>query len=155
VEKHKQYNIAILIAALIFSSILGFKFTLNGGFSFLGFWYESNILDFLNFSFELEKPIHLKSQIIGHILFIIFGIRFYKQNPEYRKATLLIVFFIVTSFAILNDLYKYLKDIADIYKGHQYKLGTSLFIIAIYFSFYLGNNQKKLSKKTTSLPRQN
>jgi len=129
-KHYKFISITLLSLGLVFSVLLGFNFNLSQGFEFKGFWFyfPPNLMDI---AFISSGETLLKSNLIGYVFYLIFGIIYFKQNPSFRKSPVFIAFLILVALVFISDFYSMYLDFNDAFNGRHFRVGLIVFILGI------------------------
>ena len=125
----KKREILLLTLALIFSSIVRLRFSLNDGFQYEGLWFTAPITFF---SFSTSQTSSLTTTFVGYLLYIIVGILLYRETikgtSRYRMLTLYII---IAAAASGYEISQIISDYNGHFNFHHLHIGPFLFLVGV------------------------
>jgi hypothetical protein len=133
---------SLLILGLLFSTTLGFKFNLSQGFEFKGFWISLPIQLF-DFAVKSSNELSLTSQLIGYLIYLIFGILCLKRFDLSIKTNMItfIIFCGLIGIVFLSDFYSFYQDLNNQFTGRHFRIGLTVFLLGLTIFYRLNTNK--------------
>lgn len=124
--------ISFLVLGLVFSSIFRIKFNLDDGFVFRDYWVSLIPGTILDFSGSSETH-YLTTTFIGYIFYFLFGFGFLRRIRKEQESVqvLLIVLFILTSWATFVELKSMIADSLSEYDGMHFRVGPLICLLGV------------------------
>jgi len=129
----------LLLAGLIFSSMVLFQFNLHNGFSFLGWKLSLIPYPLFDYAHISSAELKLTSTIIGYLFFLGYGLAALTVvKNDKRKRVLYFGFIILSLYSIYFEGNSILLDLKGEYFGQHLWNGPVLFIFGLMLMYRKG-----------------